>query len=69
MEIEYRLATAPAVVNVTIFNVEGQVVRRLLTAAPSGASGKIAWRGRDDEGGAVPNGLYVVFVEASAEDP
>ena len=67
VEIEYRLATAPAVVNVTIFNVEGQVVRRLLTAAPSGASGKVAWHGRDDDGRAVPIGLYVVLIEASAE--
>jgi len=67
VEIEYRLATAPAVVNVTIFNVEGQVVRRLLTAAPSGASGKVSWHGRDDDGRAVPIGLYVILVEASAE--
>lgn len=61
------LLPAPALVNVWIYDVEGQRVRRLLNGVPAAASGAVQWRGEDDAGRALPAGMYIVVVEASVD--
>lgn len=67
VEIGFRLPAAAALVNVWIYDVEGQRVRRLLNGAPAAASGAVHWRGEDDAGRALPGGVYIVVVEASVD--
>ena len=67
VEIGFQLASATALVNVWIYSVEGQRVRRLLNGAPTAASGSVQWRGEDDAGRALPGGMYIVVVEASVD--
>ena len=67
VEIGFQLPSAPALVNVWIYDVEGQRVRRLLNGTPAAASGAVQWRGEDDAGRALPGGMYIVVVEAMVD--
>jgi hypothetical protein len=65
---------AGAVKSLRVFDVNGRSVRRLVehdraadgTDLSGLASGSVVWDGRDDEGTAVPVGLYVAVFEAAA---
>ena len=64
--LSYSLPAAPSVVDLWIYGVEGVRVRRLMNSAPAGRQGEAEWDGRDHQGVAVPPGIYIVYLAASA---
>lgn len=50
-------------VALSVYNMEGHVVRRLLNAVLAGAQGSAIWDGRNDDGLAVARGPYYVRLE------
>ena len=61
--LRFTLPTAGALVRARIFDRQGRLVRTL-GPANSGAQGLLLWDGRDDTGGALPIGIYIVVLEA-----
>lgn len=61
-----RLASGsePAPVEVTIFNLQGQIVRRLFAGTQSPGVYRLVWDGRSDAGAYVPTGTYQYRVKA-----
>lgn len=57
-------ATAPGLASITVYDVAGRAVRRLIErrAVPAGET-SFAWDGRDDSGRPVVGGVYVVRAE------
>ncbi|MBD3292417.1 MAG: hypothetical protein GF393_05805, partial [Armatimonadia bacterium] len=68
VEMTFTLS-APADCTVRLLNIAGRTVRVLRqgTPMPAGTS-QLVWDGRSDAGLAVPNGTYLVQVEAAGED-
>lgn len=61
--------SAPAECTVRVLNIAGRTVRVLERGEPHAAGvARIIWDGRSDSGVAVPNGMYLVRVDAAAED-
>lgn len=52
-------------VTLTIFDLSGRRVRRLVDADVAAGSKRVAWDGRSDAGARVPNGLYLVRMDAA----
>lgn len=67
-ELSFTLS-APADCTVRLLNIAGRTVRVLRqgTPMPAGTS-QLVWDGRSDSGLAVPNGTYLVQVEAAGEE-
>lgn len=62
--ISYEL-TDPAVVNLTVYDVAGQLVRTLVAAETSGAGRhEVVWNGRDETGRNVAAGVYFYRLDA-----
>ena len=59
----------PSTVTLTIMDLSGRMVRRLVNHELSLASGelRIAWDGADDHGRSVPTGLYLARLEAAGQ--
>jgi flagellar hook assembly protein FlgD len=62
--IQYRLAEAPSLVRVRIFDARGRKVRTLEDTRLVGRTGSLVWDGRDDAGDRVRVGVYVILFEA-----
>jgi hypothetical protein len=62
--IRYELPR-PAPVSLTVYNISGQVVRRLIESAlrPAGPH-EVRWNGRDEENRSVSSGVYFYRLEA-----
>lgn len=56
-KISYILHTATEV-KLTIYNIQGQLIRTLVNAFQSAGEKSITWNGLDDRGTQVPSGLY-----------
>lgn len=67
--IQIRFALPrPAPVTVRVFNLAGRQVRVLARGTPMSAGlNVVAWDGRTDDGGAAPNDLYLVSVDADGD--
>jgi len=63
--LRYDLAEAGEV-RLTIYNVAGQVVRRLASGRQVAGQYSVIWDGRDDAGRAVATGVYLARLEAGA---
>lgn len=50
----------PASIEIVIYNVLGQSVRRLVDRRPVAGRYRVGWRGRDEQGHPVANGVYLV---------
>jgi hypothetical protein len=61
-EIPFALAR-PGRVRIAVFDVSGRRIATLLDEVRGGGRGRTVWRGRDDEGRAVPSGSYYVTLE------
>ena len=66
LELSYRLPAAPALVNLWIYDVEGFRVRSLMQEAEATGRGTVRWDGRDQAGRRVAPGIYIAYMEASA---
>ena len=65
--LSYRLPAAPALVNLWIYDMEGFRLRSLMQGAPAAGRGEVVWDGRDRDGRVVAPGIYIVYMEASAQ--
>lgn len=67
-QVSFTLS-APADCTVRLLNIAGRTIRVLRQAAPMPAgTSQLVWDGRSDAGLAVPNGTYLVQVDAVADD-
>lgn len=62
--ISYDLPLLQSQVNLTIYDLRGRIVRKLLNNAPSGATRQIIWNGTADNGRHLPVGIYVIHLQA-----
>lgn len=67
LDITYILERCDMSANVTIYDANGHLVRRLLRGSLLGCSGDLTWDGADDNGRRCPRGKYVVVIEAYNE--
>ncbi len=67
MHVLYRIR-ATSVVDVTIYNINGRVVRRLASGSIAAGIHDIAWDGRDMSGNAVPSGMYLARFTGAGTD-
>ena len=65
--ISFTLAR-PASATVSVFNRAGRRVRSVMSGRPLGAGANLVhWDGRDNDGGVVEDGMYLVAIEALGE--
>jgi DNA-binding transcriptional regulator YhcF (GntR family) len=64
-EISYTLPEN-SYVSVTIFNVQGQKVKRLVNEYQPAGTRKVVWDGRDENGEGVASGIYFYRIEAGS---
>jgi len=62
--IDYSIKD-PGGVQLTIYNITGQVVRTLVDEIQSAGTYSVHWDGRDDAGFSVPSGTYIYTLEAN----
>jgi hypothetical protein len=62
--IEYSLPFIRSRVNLSIFDVTGRMVKRLLNNNPGGSSRIIPWDGRDERGNPLRIGIYIILLDA-----
>ncbi len=67
LSLDFKLFAVPALLTAWIYDVQGQRVRKLATSVEVGPNGYILWDGRDQEGRPVAAGMYIVYIEVSAE--
>jgi len=66
--INYQLAQ-PAVVTLTVYDLSGQQVRRLIHATRSAGHHAEPWDGRDESGRLVASGIYFYRIEVRTDGP
>jgi len=52
-------------VNLTIYNIRGQMIRRLVNQAETAGDYNIEWDGRDESGLIVPSGTYIYSLDVN----
>ena len=55
-------------VEVSVYGVDGRLVRTLVSGVLGPGPSKVSWNGRDAEGRRVASGLYFVRIEAAGEE-
>ena len=63
--IQYQLPE-PANVLVKIYNLQGQLVRRLINEDKEAGYHEIVWDARDNEGNSLSSGVYLYRIQAGA---
>ena len=69
--IPYRVLSADAgrSIEVRVLDLQGRLVRHIVTAAgPAGGFGSIAWDGRDERGRLLADGVYFIHLEGPGID-
>lgn len=61
--IGYSFSLDNAMMNVTIYNDQGQLVNRLVRNKSTGRQGEVLWDGLDEGGKKSPSGIYICYVE------
>jgi flagellar hook assembly protein FlgD len=54
----------PAKVELKVYNILGQPVRRLVELARAAGHHSMMWDGRDDTGAILPAGIYLIILRA-----
>ena len=62
LEVDYRVDDGTLMGDICLFDAEGREVRHLLNRGLLGTHGTLRWDGRDDGGGRVPRGRYVIHI-------
>ncbi len=60
VELSYELQDPGAPVELTIFSVDGRVIRRLDAAPGAAGEHRLTWDATDERGGPVASGVYLV---------
>jgi hypothetical protein len=63
LNINYQLETSGQLVNISIFDREGRLVRMLTRNEYVGSRGTISWDGINEEGAKARIGVYILFIE------
>ena len=63
LSISYRLAQSETVASVTIYDMNGRIVRKLKENVLLAAEGIFTWDGTSDDRSKVPLGMYLIHVE------
>jgi flagellar hook assembly protein FlgD len=63
--IKYQL-TQDSKVNLTIYNVQGQVVRTLVNDNVSAGFQSVSWNGKNEMGQTVASGMYMYRIQAGS---
>ena len=61
--VHYRLAMPNNVANITVFDINGHVIRILSQNATLSQTGFLQWDGLDDKGRTPPAGAYIILTE------
>jgi flagellar hook assembly protein FlgD len=61
--INYQFANGGGVMSITIYDVQGREIRRLLENQTVSTAGFITWDGVNAEGKKTPIGYYVLWIE------
>ena len=64
VDISFSLPSAPALVSIWMYDIEGQRLRTLLEGEETGPRGQVRWNGEDRDGRPVPAGMYIAYLEA-----
>ena len=67
LTVEYYVSETPAIVNVWVYDVEGNLLRKLLDNAEAGPTDTVVWDGLDESGSTVPVGAYILYASASVQ--
>lgn len=69
LELDYILlkATSPVNIEVVVYNLKGDVVRRVYDEFDLSGPNRVTWDGRNDAGATVPPGLYLVRLQADTD--
>lgn len=62
LEIDYRLEASDLAARAEVYDSRGQMVRRLLNGEILGTAGTLRWDGKDQAGGLLPMGQYLVMI-------
>ena len=62
LEITYRLDDGDLAARIEVYDVRGQLVRRLLNNSLLGIHGTLIWDGRGENGQWLPEGQYIVQI-------
>ena len=63
LNISYRFESPGNMVNITIFDSRGRLVRNLVNNGMPGTEGVFTWDGISDDNQKAPIGMYIVFIE------
>jgi DNA-binding beta-propeller fold protein YncE len=61
-------AHAGGVLDLSVYDVRGRLVRRLITGTRAAGTGTVVWDGKDDGGNISPSGLYFVQLRSNQEE-
>lgn len=64
LSIRYAIGFQDALVRALVFDVRGRQVRTIEAVRFTGGQGQLLWNGFDDDGRALPVGVYIVLLEA-----
>jgi len=62
--IRFDLPVARATARLSVFDLRGRLLTRLLDREAVASRSELIWDGRDTDGAPLPSGLYVLFLEA-----
>jgi hypothetical protein len=62
--IRYTLNGTGRVASIRIFDIQGRLVRNLVSNQTVGTSGEIRWEGTNDRGKTLPTGYYLVLIDS-----
>ena len=63
LNISYRFDSPGSMMNVTIFDSRGRLIRNLVNTGMPGTEGVFTWDGIGDDNQKAPIGMYIVFIE------
>lgn len=61
--IRYNLSTANSVATVTVFDLNGNIVRNLYSTVTLSGQGFLRWDGLDNKGNKLATGIYIILTE------
>jgi hypothetical protein len=67
LTVEYRLADTLATINVWVYDIEGNLLRKLIENSQARPTDTVVWDGLDESGTTVPVGAYILYASASVQ--
>jgi hypothetical protein len=66
--VSFGIPAGSPTLRLQVFDIHGALVRTLVDDRLAGATGRLAWDGRNDLGDSVPTGIYVLYLQAVDTD-